>query len=326
MEGNLMNYKSLSTRIVLLVGIFPAIALGHICTTSDEKGSKCTLRTCEPSAKKGTVCTLSVDQIHPTQFAVGSVAVDCKADKISTKSKKKLKKYLAKEDHRIPAVVGPDGKFYMTDHHHLATALYRSESKDWGDNNKVLRIEVLDNLSDTSKSQFWEAMQAQNRSYNADNKGTANMNFDLLPQNVDGLLNDPYRTLSRWVRESCGYVKLGKEQCDEIRTDHEHKAPFFMEFYWGEFFRQKLPLEVNKDKICKSIPYSQTCLMESEVTQLKAIYDPAMKLAASPEAEKYFEDLGLNPWDFGFNPSGKTVKLDWSGEQSECDVVPEPPQ
>ena len=277
-------------------------------------------KTCHSDDPADTHCTLRVEKLRPTQFAVGSVAVNCKADKISGKSKKKLEKYLEDPAREVPAVVGPDGNFYITDHHHLSTAIYRAKSKDWDDNDKVLHVHVIDNYTgrNISPDDFWSEMQERHRSYNYDNKGTPDMSFDLLPITVGGLLNDPYRTLSRWVRESCGYVKLGKEQCDNIRTDYPHQAPFFMEFYWGELFRQRLPLAVADKEVCKSIPYSSTCL-DDEVGQLKSKYDEAMKLAGSEEAKKFFEDQGLNPWDYGFNPTGEHVALSWTGGNNACE-------
>ena len=283
-----------------------------------------TADTCHPADKKGTECTLPVDDLHPTQFAVGSIAVDCKADKISGLSKKKLKAYLKKEKNRIPAVVGPDGNFYITDHHHLATALYRASSSDWKKKDKVVSIDVLDNyfLSKTDWGEFWQAMQDQHLSYNYDNKGLANMNFALLPGEVGMLLNDPYRTLSRWVRESCGYLKLGKEQCDAIRPDPPHQAPFFMEFYWGEFFRENLPLSIADQTVCQSIPYSDLCLHD-QVDQLKGIYPQAMALAGSEQAKLYFEKLSLDPYAYGYNPTGQHLDLKFGGEQNACEEVEE---
>jgi hypothetical protein len=83
-----------------------------------------------------------------------------------------------------------------------------------------------------------------------------------------------------------------------------------------------LPLTVKDLEVCKSIPYSETCL-DDEVAQLKGIYDEAMKLAASEEAKKYLEKKELNPWDYGFNPSGEHLKLDWGGDQDACEVLPD---
>jgi hypothetical protein len=304
-ENNIMKINAIVSTMVFVVAGLPVTTLGATCKTD---------------APPNTECTLPVEQLRPTQFAVGSVAVTCKAQKLAEKSKKKLKRYLKSEKRRVPVVISPDGNFYMTDHHHLATALYRAISPEWGSKSKRLHLTILANYSygETSWGEFWQAMKEENRSYDYDNKGTPNMNFALLPKEVAGLLNDPYRTLSRWVRESCGYVKEGKEQCDKIRTEHPHKAPYFMEFYWGNFFRQKLPLKTTNLVVCKSIPYSKTCL-DNEVEQLKDIYDKAMTLAASSEAKAYFEAEGLKPWDYGFNPSGEHLKLDWGGYKDACE-------
>ncbi|MCI5117334.1 MAG: hypothetical protein D3913_05130 [Candidatus Electrothrix sp. LOE1_4_5] len=307
---NSMKYKSLILGAVFLVGSFPFAVSG---------------KDCKPTDPKDTNCTLHVDKVRPTQFAVGLVAVKCKAEKIEKKNKKKLKKYLEEPKREIPVVIGPDGNFYMTDHHHLSSALYRANSPKWGKESKKLHLKILDNFynikDDTSWGKFWEEMQQKHRSYNYDNKGIPHMSFDLLPSNVGGLLNDPYRTLSRWVRESCGYVKAGKTQCDGIRTDHEHKAPFFMEFYWGNFFRENLPLKIKENiTVCKSMPYSATCL-DDEVAQLKGIYEQAMKLAASEKAKEYLENNGLDPWEYGFNPSGEHLELTWSGSENACEEV-----
>lgn len=285
--------------------LLPALVWGEACKSHDVKG---------------TLCHMNVADIRPTQFAVGAVAVSCKAEKISKKSKKKLKKYLQKEKNRMPAVIGPDGEFYITDHHHLATALYQAQSSDWGDMDKTLTMQVIDTYfpDKVSWAEFWQIMQEKNQSYNYDNKGIAYMNFALLPKTVGELLNDPYRTLSRWVRESCGYLKKGKTQCDAIRPDPAHEAPFFMEFYWGDFFREHLPLTTEKLKVCQSIPYSSLCL-KNEVEQLKGIYEQAMQLAVSDKAVNYFIDQGLDPMSYGFNTEKKFVPIQWGGAENECD-------
>ena len=302
----------MNKRILVLTSVFLTVGLPSLSWA----------KTCHSDDPADTHCTLKVEKLRPTQFAVGSVAVDCKADKISEKSKKKLEKYLEDPAREVPAVVAPDGSFYITDHHHLSTALYRANSKDWGEDDKVLHVHIIENYTGRGMSwgDFWGEMQRLHRSYNYDNKGIPDMDFALLPTTVGGLQNDPYRTLSRWVRESCGYVKLGKEQCDNIRADHPHQAPYFMEFYWGEFFRQRLPLTVGAQAVCKSIPYSPNCLSD-EVGQLKSRYDDAMKLAASEEAKKFFEDQGLDPWDYGYNPTGEHVPLSWTGANMACEAT-----
>ena len=79
---------------------------------------------------KGLSCKLQVDFVHPTQPAVGMTAVNCKRDKLVRKSESKLDKYLRKGRRVVPTVIGPDGNFYITDHHHLSTGVFSPTSRD----------------------------------------------------------------------------------------------------------------------------------------------------------------------------------------------------
>lgn len=42
-------------------------------------------------------------------------------------SDKKLLRYLEKENHYVPVIIGPKNKFYIFDHHHMLTALYNAK-------------------------------------------------------------------------------------------------------------------------------------------------------------------------------------------------------
>ena len=83
-----MNYKYLAFGSLFLIGSFPSSLLGEAC---------------KPTDPTDTLCTLNVAQVRPTQFAVGSVAIACKARKIEEKSKKKLQEYLAKVKKLTPS-------------------------------------------------------------------------------------------------------------------------------------------------------------------------------------------------------------------------------
>lgn len=68
----------------------------------------------------------------------------------------------------------------------------------------------------------------------------------------------------------------------------------------------------------RTIPYAAICL-DDEVAQLKAIFDQSTTLTASVEAKKYVEDQGLDPWDYGFNASGKHPQLNCGGYENACE-------
>ncbi len=265
---------------------------------------------CSDSAKPGSVCLMKVKDLHPTQFAVGSVAVECKKKKIEKKHKKdKLEKYLADDARHIPAAVGPDGGFYITDHHHLSTAVYRAKDGDWNGKDQKVYVDVLENFRQTgiSMDEFWRIMAMQNNVWPYDEEGKSVKDYgDKLPgMNMGDLQDNPYRTLSRWTRESCGYIKLGKDQCLALdATDGKQPtAPYFMEFYWARFLRDQLGKD-NKDLD------SPKKLMES--------YPDAIQVTLSKKkTSAFFQDQGLDAVDYGQNQEGTYLYLDFSDAACE---------
>ena len=80
------------------------------------------LEECTSKTPAGVRCQLKVAELRPTQNAVGFDEVNDKVARYSAKDKDDLKDYLIV--HPVPIVIGNGGKFYLTDHHHLANALW----------------------------------------------------------------------------------------------------------------------------------------------------------------------------------------------------------
>src|SRR5439155_1355494 len=116
----------------------------------------------------------------------------------------------------VPVVIGPGGKLYMIDHHHLSRAA-------WEAGRKSVWVEVKADLSKTRN--FWAEMERRKWVYPVDQFGTRR-SAEQLPQDVRGLADDPYRSLAGEVREQGGYEK--------------NEAPF-SEFRWADFFRSRIP-------------------------------------------------------------------------------------
>lgn len=264
---------------------------------------------CQEVAEVGSTCLMEVKDLHPTQFSVGSVAVDCKTQKIEKKhEKEKLEKYLADESRYVPAVVGPDGTFYITDHHHLSTAVYRAKEGDWVGKNQKLHVSILMNFHGTgiSMEEFWNIMVMQKNVWPYDEKGEDVEDYGdkLSEMNMGDLKDNPYRTLSRWTRESCGYIKKGKEQCLALKaTAKEPTAPYFMEFYWAKFLRNQL----GKDNSELDSPKK---LMDD--------YPDAIQVTLSKKKTKaFFEAQGLDAKNYGQNQEGSYFFLDFSKDACE---------
>ncbi len=166
------------------------------------------LKQCGKKAKQGSTCLMKVKDLHPTQFSVGKIAVTCKSQKILKKHEKgKLDTYLAAEKRHVPAVVAPDGKFYITDHHHLTTAVYRAgKDSNWESENTDVYVNILYNyrkykINDKviKMGKFWDIMAAQNNvyPYDAHGKKVKNYGEQLPDMDMDDLTDNPYRSLSR---------------------------------------------------------------------------------------------------------------------------------
>jgi hypothetical protein len=119
------------------------------------------LEECTSTTPIGFRCHLKVAALTPTQNAVGLDEVNDKVARYSAKKQDDLKDYLIV--HPVPVVIGNGGKFYLTDHHHLANALWKTaEGKnkagiDTG--NARVAVTVLHNLANLKDYHFWKAMQ-----------------------------------------------------------------------------------------------------------------------------------------------------------------------
>lgn len=97
----------------------------------------------------------STDAMRPTQGAVGYLEVRLKMQELRQRAAKPeaLESYL--KIHPIPAVHGPDGRMYLTDHHHMGLALENlAEEWDTDENpaSKILTAPAAFRSSKTSRS------------------------------------------------------------------------------------------------------------------------------------------------------------------------------
>ncbi|XCN72275.1 MAG: ParB/Srx family N-terminal domain-containing protein [Candidatus Electrothrix aestuarii] len=287
-----------------------SIAALILCLSSGQALATTDLPDCQSSTASGTLCQIKVKDLHPTQFAVGSVAVECKRKKIEKKHEKdKLEKYLADPERQVPAVVGPDGNLYITDHHHLTTALYRAKDGDWKGKDQKVQVNILENFGETgiSMEEFWNIMKMQTRVWPYDEKGDAVEEYgEKLPSMDMGDLKDnPYRTLSRWTRESCGYIKEGKEQCLALEaTKEDPTAPYYMEFYWARFLREELK-KSNAD-------------LDDPKKLMEDIYPEAIQVTLDKEKTgAFFKEQGLDAQKYGQNQKGRYLSLSFSDDACE---------
>jgi hypothetical protein len=211
---------------------------------------------CDTQSTKGDICLCELSDLHPTQVSVGIEEVRVKAEKLrdefQRRSERDFLKYLRKHDKEEPVVIGPNGTFYITDHHHLARALY-----DIGASETYCII--VDNLSDTKPDDFWKHLEDNNEIYLKDPNGNSITPHDL-PTSVNDMGNDPFRSLAGAVRELCGFEK----------NDKSANGEDYLEFQWADYFRAH---------------WAQTGITVKDIdTNFERATDAALQLATRKEA------------------------------------------
>lgn len=167
---------------------------------------------CTPQTPVDTDCTVQLADLHPTQPSVGLLQVEDDIAELTRKEQDGLK---ATRKKRIPLVIGPDGRFYLTDRHHLSSALWRM-------NQRQAHARIIGHLqrSDT----FWQDMQARHWVWLEDARCHA-IRLDQLPATLAGLVDNPYRALAGYAQDK-GWID---------KTD-----AYFMEFQWACYLGKEL--------------------------------------------------------------------------------------
>jgi len=219
---------------------------------------------------QGTLCQVKVGELKPTQNAVGLDEINDKIARYCAKSKEDLRDYLLV--HPVPVVIGNGGNFYVTDHHHLTNALWKTAADknkagiDTGNARVVVRVQY--NSHGLKGYHFWKEMQQLRLVYLFDSDGGGPKRPKDLCEHIKDLANDPYRSLAWEVRSRYGY----------------NKSPHaFAEFLWANFFRVRIVIDnwILKDKIREE----DVLISNLPAERRKEVIDEAMPLARSPEAE-----------------------------------------
>ena len=180
------------------------------------------------STREPRVHPIKILDLRPTQMTVGMIEVKDKRKRFKEMDKKKQETTIGK--HMIPVVVGPDERYYVVDHHHLARALHDEGIKD-------ILVTVIGDLRMVEPDAFWGVMDNKRWVYPYDAKGERRP-FKALPKSVKDLKDDPYRSLAGELRRAGGFAK--------------DTTPF-SEFLWADFLRRVIPKKVIDDHFSKAL-------------------------------------------------------------------------
>lgn len=154
--------------------------------------------------------------LRPTQMTVGMREVKEKRRRWREhKSKTKQEEILGK--HMIPVVQGPDERFYVIDHHHLARALHDEGVQD-------ILVTIVADLTMVDRDAFWVVLDDRKWVYPYNAKGERQHYRDI-PKTVADLKDDPFRSLAGELRRIGGFAK--------------DTTPF-SEFLWADFLRRRM--------------------------------------------------------------------------------------
>jgi hypothetical protein len=161
---------------------------------------------------------VALQDLRPTQMTVGRREVDEKRRhwrETLAGEQTKGGKFLG--SHMIPAVLGPRGQYFIVDHHHLALALLEESV------GRVLVSTVAD-LSGLKKDAFWFVMAHKNWMHAYDRNGSSHT-WKSIPKRLEGLTDDPFRSLAGELRRVGGYAK---------------DMSLYSEFLWADFLRCRI--------------------------------------------------------------------------------------
>lgn len=188
---------------------------------------------------KDKFCKL--EDMRPTQASVGLQEVEAKEWEILNIPKEDLKNWLEKKP--IPAVLSPDSKMYLIDHHHLGLALFRlserysyehpHSKKDNPYTHCAFTIVKDFSKTELTHDEFFKCLESINMLHPYNEKGLK-ISVAELPKHIADLKDDPYRSLAGFVRKSGGFQKS--------------TAPY-TEFKWADYFRDKIPEDLIKNDI-----------------------------------------------------------------------------
>jgi len=175
------------------------------------------------SVREPTLSPVRIADLRPTQMTVGFREVEEKRTAWRARSGKKESIYLG--SHMIPVIAGPKGRYYVTDHHHMARAMHEEGVTD-------ILVNVIADLSALEKDSFWVVLDCRGWCHPYDADGVR-QDFGAIPTAIADLVDDPFRSLAGELRRAGGFAK---------------DVTPFSEFLWADFLRHRIKRKaVEKD-------------------------------------------------------------------------------
>jgi hypothetical protein len=195
------------------------------------------------STREPILKPVAIDDLRPTQITVGFREVEQKRREWAERSGKDAAAFLG--SHMIPTVLGPKGRHYVLDHHHLALALLQAGQSE-------VLVTVTADLSRLPKASFWTYLDNRAWCHPYDAAGRRH-DFEDIPIRVSALVDDPFRSLAGELRRAGGFAK--------------DTTPF-SEFLWADFLRSRIDATQIKERFSAAIERAMALARSDEASYL----------------------------------------------------------
>lgn len=210
---------------------------------------------------KGRFIDIPLEQLRPTQIAVGMRQVAEKQDKLQRLAKKpeRLKEFL--KDRPVRVVLGPGKKAYIIDRHHLGLALVLEGYKS-------APVIVEEDFSRMSEENFWKKMEEKKYVHPYDSDGKKQP-LSEIPETLEDLEDDPYRALAGFARNEGAFIKS--------------MTPF-AEFEWADYFRSRISRKLVENDFDKALKQAHKLARSDDAKDLPGYIPPKGKSGLTPKS------------------------------------------
>nr|WP_255616424.1 ParB-like protein [Microvirga puerhi] len=196
-----------------------------------------------------SLISVVIADLRPTQITVGMREVEEKRRRWRDRDKKGTD---SSDMPTIPVIIGPKHRCYILDHHHLALALHLEGVEH-------LMASVVADLSGLERDAFWFVLAHKNWMHVYDAEGRLRTHRDI-PKSIEGLVDDPYRSLAGALRRMGGFAK---------------DTTLYSEFLWADFLRRNIKRKWVDDEFERALERALTLAKSREAEYLPGWCGPA---------------------------------------------------
>ena len=168
-----------------------------------------------PVVREPVLKPVPLADLRPTQMTVGLREVEERRKQWRARKGKKENSFFG--THLIPVVLGPKGRHYVIDHHHLVRALLDEGVSE-------IFVTVVARLEKLSEDAFWVVLDNCGWMHPFNAKGRR-CGYGDIPSSIKDMTDDPFRSLAGELRRAGGYSK---------------ETTPFSEFLWADFLRRRM--------------------------------------------------------------------------------------